>query len=289
MPANVANVARVTPDLMRSWQIAVRHRVEASGLRTWELVLPGGFRGPQHEHELPFFCVLIDGWMESFYRRSSIAYHRFLNVFHPSGTVHSGQAARDGAIVLTLEMTSVWKPRLEEIGALPRAPAPVSADDGAWIARRLLSELRDPQPCSHLVLEGLTLELLAAAARAPLGGGAAPPWLAGVLDRLHDELDRPVTLCQLATELGIPAARLSALFRRHTGRTLGDYRRELQVQFVRERLRQRRHAGEPLAEIALAAGFADQAHCTRVFKAATGWTPARYRAAALAREVIAPA
>ena len=36
--------------------------------------------------------------------------------------------------------------------------------------------------------------------------------------------------------------------------------------------------GRPLAEVADEVGFADQAHFTRVFKAASGLTPARYRA-----------
>ena len=38
--------------------------------------------------------------------------------------------------------------------------------------------------------------------------------------------------------------------------------------------------GHPLAAVACDAGFADQAHLTRVFKAAFGLTPARYRALA---------
>ena len=42
--------------------------------------------------------------------------------------------------------------------------------------------------------------------------------------------------------------------------------------------RQRIHADGSLAEIALGAGFADQAHFTRKFKAAYGVTPARYAA-----------
>ncbi len=129
------------------------------------------------------------------------------------------------------------------------------------------------------MLEGLTLELLAAAAEAPPTPRAAPRWLPRVLERLHDELDRPVTLQELARDLALHPAQLSAGFRRHLGRSLGQYRRELQVEFVRQHLRDPRLAGEPLAEIALAAGFADQAHCTRVFKAVTGWTPARFRAA----------
>jgi AraC-like DNA-binding protein len=38
-----------------------------------------------------------------------------------------------------------------------------------------------------------------------------------------------------------------------------------------------------LVEVACDAGFADQAHFTRMFKAAFGLTPARYRALSAAR------
>ena len=38
------------------------------------------------------------------------------------------------------------------------------------------------------------------------------------------------------------------------------------------------HQDRPLVEVACEAGFADQAHFTRVFKTAFGLTPARYRA-----------
>ena len=40
-------------------------------------------------------------------------------------------------------------------------------------------------------------------------------------------------------------------------------------------------AGRSLAELALDAGFADQAHLTRMFKAAFGLSPAKFRAAAV--------
>ena len=38
------------------------------------------------------------------------------------------------------------------------------------------------------------------------------------------------------------------------------------------------HGNRSLADVALAAGFADQAHLSRMFKSAVGITPARYRA-----------
>jgi transcriptional regulator GlxA family with amidase domain len=154
-------------------------------------------------------------------------------------------------------------------------------DDGAGLARRLEEELRQGLNGTELIVEGLALELLGATLRAPsVEADAVPPrWLAPLLERLHEELPAPLTLLGLATEMGMPAARLSSAFQRHTGRSLGDYRRELRVEWVRRLLRDRSRSGESLAEISIAAGFADQAHCTRVFKAATGWTPGRYRAA----------
>ena len=48
------------------------------------------------------------------------------------------------------------------------------------------------------------------------------------------------------------------------------------------------HDGRPLAETALAVGFADQAHLTRAFKAAFGMTPGRY-VKLCARQGLAPA
>jgi AraC-like DNA-binding protein len=43
-------------------------------------------------------------------------------------------------------------------------------------------------------------------------------------------------------------------------------------------VQQRIHLNRPLVEVAGDAGFADQAHFTRAFRAAFGLTPARYRA-----------
>ncbi|MEO8276879.1 MAG: AraC family transcriptional regulator [Thermoanaerobaculia bacterium] len=274
-------VERVSPALMEGWPLQVLEKVEVAGIRLWEIDLAPDFFAPPHEHELPFFCVLVAGELESRYGRKRIRYHRFGSVFHPAGTVHSDTDTPSGARIMTAEISSTWSMRLEGLSSLPSQPTPVPDLDGNGLARRLLDELHRLEPCSELVVEGLALEMLAATLRAPVGERETPAWMGRALARLHDGLVEPLTLKQLSHDLGIHPARLSAVFRRHTGRTVGEYRRELQVQFVRRRLSDRRHAGEPLSEIALAAGFADQAHCTRVFKALTGWTPARYRGTSL--------
>ncbi|MBI3449363.1 MAG: helix-turn-helix domain-containing protein [Acidobacteria bacterium] len=270
------DVPRVNQDLMESWQIAVRGRHAEEGLEIWDLDLPGELRAPAHEHLRSFFCILLDGWMENDYGRRRIPFHPFLTVFHPAGTVHTTVGARRGGRVLTLEVSREWERRVEGLVTLPETPVAIPFDDGAWLARRLLREMAAPEACSTLVFEGITLELLASAGRAARAERTAPVWLTRAIDHAHDRFAGGLTLHEVALDLGVHPARLSSEFRRYTGRTFGDYVRELRVGFVKGRLA---NGDSPLADIALQAGFADQAHCTRVFKAATGWTPGRYRVA----------
>ena len=273
---------RVNEALVRSWDITIRRRHTGYGLDLWDLDLPKGMKAPLHEHGCPFFCVLVDGWIENDYKRRRIPYHRFLNVYHPTGTVHSTTAGHHGARLLTVEIAPEWERRVEGFVKLPQTPAAIPFDDGAWLARRLLRELVAPERCSSLVFEGIALELVAAAGRAEVGERSAPAWLRRAIECAHDEFSSSLRLHAVAADLGVAPTRLSSEFRRYTGRTFGDYIRDLRVGFVKQRLGE----GEaPLADIALQAGFADQAHCTRVFKAATGWTPGRYRVAMRAREL----
>jgi AraC family transcriptional regulator len=63
-------------------------------------------------------------------------------------------------------------------------------------------------------------------------------------------------------------------FRASTGTSPARYVREQRIARATVLLRDGRR---PLAEIAVAAGFADQQHFTRRFREATGRTPGAYR------------
>jgi AraC-like DNA-binding protein len=56
-----------------------------------------------------------------------------------------------------------------------------------------------------------------------------------------------------------------------------DYQRQVQLRKARMRLA----AGEPIADVAVEAGFADQSHLTRWFRRYFGITPGEYRSAAV--------
>ena len=89
------------------------------------------------------------------------------------------------------------------------------------------------------------------------------------------ENGRPVQLGSIAAGFGMSPSALSQSFRRNYGVTPLAFARERRVQRARALLR-----GDPdlsLAEAAQAAGFADQAHLTRAFRAHTGVTPGDFR------------
>jgi AraC-like DNA-binding protein len=94
-------------------------------------------------------------------------------------------------------------------------------------------------------------------------------------DYLDQHLDARVSLAEIATAAGLPAYRLYRAFERGTGMTPHDYQRQARIRLAVALIRR----GEPLAEIAAAAGFADQAHLTRSFRRRMGVTPGAYRAA----------
>jgi AraC-like DNA-binding protein len=64
------------------------------------------------------------------------------------------------------------------------------------------------------------------------------------------------------------------VFRRNQGCTVGEYVRRLRLDFAVDALV---NPHSSLAEVASAAGFADQSHLTRTFRSYFGVTPSEYR------------
>jgi AraC-like DNA-binding protein len=94
---------------------------------------------------------------------------------------------------------------------------------------------------------------------------------------LDARLDERVSLTEIAKAAGLPPFRLYRSFERETGMTPHAYQRQARIRVALRLLR----CGSDLAEIALTAGFADQAHFTRHFRSRMGITPGAYRHAML--------
>ncbi len=99
-----------------------------------------------------------------------------------------------------------------------------------------------------------------------------------VIERARQFLDAERTRVVHSTELesitGLTRYDLARQFKRMLGTSPYRYLIMRRLELARQLM----HRERPLAEVAYEAGFADQAHFTRAFKAAFGLTPARYRA-----------
>ncbi|MCA8962525.1 MAG: helix-turn-helix transcriptional regulator [Planctomycetes bacterium] len=139
------------------------------------------------------------------------------------------------------------------------------------IALRISRTLHDGSLADPLTLESLCEELFAP----PVSTPWPPSWGDRVVDYLRAHyLDATPTLEELGRIAGVHPSHLARAFRAWQGCTVGDYLRRLRVDAATRRLMATR---EPLAEIALSAGFYDQSHFGRLFKTTHGVTPAEFR------------
>ena len=99
------------------------------------------------------------------------------------------------------------------------------------------------------------------------------PKLKRAAEFIADNYQRSLKLEEICSTAGVSVSGLIRSFRRQYGMTPHAYLTNRRVQFAREQLRR----GVPIAEVALAAGFADQAHLQRAFKQLLAATPGHYR------------
>lgn len=236
---------------------------------------------PRHGHEHAYFCLIAQGGYAERFGSTHVRYRSRTVLFHPPGIVHRDEIAPGGASFLIVEIGPSLLRRAELAGRAGTSFQDLHGGELAQAALRLEREHRDPARRSAIVAEGLVLEMLGMVTR-PLAAHDRdrPIWLRTLVDRLNDEFACPLTIAQLARDVDVHPARLSRTFRRRMGVGVGEYVQSLRVRWVENRL------GEPdigLAELALAAGFADQSHLTRVFRRVTGRTPGARR-----REIRTP-
>ena len=149
--------------------------------------------------------------------------------------------------------------------------------DVTWLVTRIIRELARAESASALSLEGLLCALIGeSSGQRPAIDLRRPMWLSRAHDRLRAEFREPPGVGELAKEAGVHRSHFARAFRRYSGCTVAAYVRRLRIDWAAEQLRGQHCM---LSELALQAGFGDQAHFTRTFKRMTGITPGAYRVA----------
>jgi AraC family transcriptional regulator len=248
---------------------------EIAGLIATETSHPAGFTIPSHAHDLHSFYFVLSGTLTEYADRSRQELDTAALMFTPAGHIHANTFHAAGGRCFLVELTSAWAGHLAAASMVPGEPRLANDGESSRLALRLYREFQGLDAVSPLAAEGLTLEILAALARVGEPSAALPSWLHLVRDLLHDRYAERITLAELARESGVHPAQLVRAFRRRFRHSPGEYQRRIRIDHATRQLATTRR---PLASIALAAGFADQAHFCRTIKRHTGLTPAQYRA-----------
>lgn len=149
------------------------------------------------------------------------------------------------------------------------------------VLTRILREVAQPGFASELLLEGLSLTLLAETARLLRRlrerhfrkGGLSPRRLKIIEERVRNG-GRAISIAELAALCQLSRRHLIRAFRAETGETIGGFVQRLTTERARSLLRE---SEKPVAAIAAELGFTTAAAFSAAFHRATGQSPRDFR------------
>lgn len=164
---------------------------------------------------------------------------------------------------------------------------PVAIDDAtiSSLGRAILPALSHPDQASQLFVDHVLLAVGVHVAQTyggmralprPARGGLAPWQVRRAKEILCANLDGRVQLKEVARECRLSVSHFSRAFRRSMGVAPHNWLLTRRVEVAKEKLRDDRLS---LMDVALACGFADQSHLTRVFTRMFGVSPGAWRRA----------
>ncbi len=251
-----------------------RRRFESGGIVLTEIAHACGRKLPCHTHESAYFGLLLAGSYSEKCTHRAADYQPFTMGFHPPALTHSDEVGLCGSRMFCIELRDTYLIRTRRFLTAPQFVPDLCASEVTWLGLRLYHSFVN-STLGALQLEELCSDMVERVSESPIrDDNSNPPWLSRALELLHASFREPLTLEEIAAQVGVHPIHLSRVFRKRYGCTMADFMNRLRVQFVCRALA----SGWPdLAIVASDAGFADQSHLGRIFKCFTGQTPGQFR------------
>jgi len=181
---------------------------EVGGVTLSETRYPAGRKLPRHSHERSYFCFVLRGRFPEVYGNKSRACQPATLIFHPPGEAHSDHFQTE-VRCCNIQPDS----QLEYQAVQLTQPAEFHGGASAHLAMKLYREFREMDEVSALAIEGLTLEMIAAATRSfKREAGTTPTWLKRARELLHAHFAERLTLSYVATSIGVHPTHLAREF-----------------------------------------------------------------------------
>ncbi len=246
------------------------------------------FSYSKHTHEEFAFGVIEYG-VEKFYYQGGIHFAppQAVLTVNPD-EVHDGQAATERGF--QYRMVYIYPEMIQELlkefsginPAFHYFPEPIIYDPD--ISRRLLYALKAFEQEDKMLLEAqacfaqVLADLFTRHARPHQSSNQTkhnPAVIRRASEFIHAHIAENLSLEEIAQEVGVSRFHFLRLFKTTTGLAPHAYLLQRRVELAKALIEQ----GRPLVEASHDAGFADQSHMTRRFKAAYGITPGQYQKA----------
>lgn len=255
---------------------------EVAGLALRETSYPPNLELPRHSHEQAYFCFVLQGTYTEIYGSRTRTCKPSALIIHPPDEIHSDHFHNARGRCFNVQIDSNYLERIREYSVILDSPIDFYGGLLAHLTMKLYKEFCEAEEASPLVIEGLALEILGEASRhsEQVSKRRAPSWLRQARELIHARFFTTLTLAFIAESVGVHPVHLARAFRQYYRYTIGEYVRQLRIEFA---CRELSLSEIPLVEIALTAGFSSQSHFSTVFKRHTGLTPAEYRAVSRAR------
>ncbi len=227
---------------------------------------------PVHTHiDAHFVLITSGGYISS---AKGDAHPRTTLIYNPPGTMHRDHFWRGTGSFFTVSLSS--EQVSQSLEPVPqRVAVHLRKDRALGLAWALLMECARWNSSSQLKAESLSLELLAEASGSSLRSfPSPPPWLLTACELIRDCSEETPRIRDVAKTVGVHAVHLARTFRKFVGCTPGDLLRARRLELAAAALIS---SDTPLAEIALASGFSDQAQFTKAFRRMYGIAPGAYR------------
>jgi AraC-like DNA-binding protein/quercetin dioxygenase-like cupin family protein len=240
---------------------------DLDGISVEEVLMPSGLRVPDHDHDGAQIYFVLEGHYAENAQTLGPGSAWFRPPHQPH---HNAVLGSDPALTLIVTIDEGRFARTQRRGGALHSF--LLAETRA----ELLRELRNADAETATALEGWSLVLLSRVERALAGmPPSKPEWLSDAVSFMDRFYRQPLSLSGIAAHVAVHPATLAAAFRRFHQTSVGDYLRALRLDYARDALL---HTQRPIKEIALEAGFYDQAHFGRHFKRRFGTSPAKLRA-----------
>lgn len=251
-------------------------QVAVGGFHVTEARYAAGIQVPAHEHAHASWTLVLSGDFEETFGDETIRCTAGSLLAKPASATHTNRYGPRGARALVVEIKDVPAAFGRTDDSLIARVTSIKPASAGRLVRRVRAEFSTEDRGRELAIHALLFEIATLLVRTRDRTKKVPRerWLDAARDRLCSEFFSPPSLEALARDAGVHPVYLCQTFRAKFGCSPGAYVRRVRLEIARIALER---TDDPISQIAFSAGFSDQSHMNRRFRAAFGVTPASYR------------